>query len=131
MYTFKQAAFSLSREKLQEAPKATQEQPREAALTLPPPLPSRVSVDRFQADNMTLSELEKGDKVVRIHSELFREDVLLVPDNYIPRPEDPVCYTAQEARLLLMTGKDEDLRTIHETKKLSRGHVIYAAREVS
>jgi len=77
----------------------------------------------------TLEEIERGDKVFRFWSEVLEDVLLVVPDGYKPRPEDPTCYTAREALFLLQAKNEEDMRTIHTVKKISRGRVIFAGME--
>ena len=66
---------------------------------------------------MTLEEVARGCWMFRIYSELFGEEILLVPDRYVSRGRGVVCYTAEEAACLLLAEHEEDLLSMHARKK--------------
>jgi hypothetical protein len=137
MYTFAQAAQNRKKrgqaQETKERPATVNQSntssPSDWITETSAPKPEPVLPDLEAVGEITFQELAKGSRVVKMWSQVLNDTILLVPDSYHPRAEDPVCYNAQEVEILFLAKTDEDRRTIHAVKKMTRGKMIYAGKE--
>ena len=75
--------------------------------------------------NIPLATFAQGSNVVKLYSELFKEEYWLVSEPYVGPKPNGIVYTVSEIRLLQSFKNNKELlKQIHIAKKLFNSTII-------